>query len=406
MFAKLACLRKNKPRLFNSILVLLRIVFSPFLRIYPFTLNNEILRVAITISSGDWNSTYSSCNEVFTTEERLCSFFDAPNAILVSSGGVALEMLLRLISKPESLVLHHNMTCSAVPFSILRAGRVPYVCQPETDLFHNIFEETTDESSVIVNTHFWGCLSNSRNSKDITAIDDACLSFGSTFNDGYKYNINSKATFFSFGCIKPIQAGEGGLIITHDNHLAKELRIMRDYGNRTRYDCEVSLKSFGLNGRLSNISASIIREQLKGYSSYLKRLRVQINITHELIVKENLPFSVYNIEHGLLEYQSITALILYSPVFTDSVLTKMLRDRGINAFPAFFSPISHEPYFADSLYRIDFPNIKTSKLRDSVYNNSKTTIISNYVCIPRFWISNQFFRQKLISTLTSIARII
>ncbi len=48
-------------------------------------------------------------------------------------------------------------------------------------------------------------------------------------------------------------AGEGGIVATHDEELARTLRLGRDYGNPGDYDCRFP----GLNARMSELHAAV-----------------------------------------------------------------------------------------------------------------------------------------------------
>jgi len=84
---------------------------------------------------------------------------------------------------------------------------------------------------------------------------------------------SGKVGVFSFGCVKPIQGGEGGMIVTHDAALAKELRSLRHWGDRELDFGVRDATQLAWNGRMSEIVAAVVREQLKGYPAYLRDLR-------------------------------------------------------------------------------------------------------------------------------------
>ncbi|MEO6898231.1 MAG: DegT/DnrJ/EryC1/StrS family aminotransferase, partial [Caldimonas sp.] len=69
------------------------------------------------------------------------------------------------------------------------------------------------------------------------------------------------------------QGGEGGMIVTSDEALARELRAMRHWGDRTiEYGVRDTLAP-AWNGRLSEIVAAVVGEQLKGYPKHLATMR-------------------------------------------------------------------------------------------------------------------------------------
>jgi perosamine synthetase len=103
-------------------------------------------------------------------------------------------------------------------------------------------------------------------------IEDACLALGATLG-GRKAGSFGDVGVFSFGCMKPIQAGEGGMIVTTDDSLARELRSMRHWGDRTiEHGVRDTIRP-AWNGRMSEIIAAVVLEQLKGYPRHLTQLR-------------------------------------------------------------------------------------------------------------------------------------
>ena len=82
---------------------------------------------------------------------------------------------------------------------------------------------------------------------------------------GAKYKGKMTGTFGDAGCFsfypsKNIGAfGDGGAIVTDDEEIAKEMRILRNYGSEKRYYNKV----VGTNSRLDEIQAAMLRVRLK-----------------------------------------------------------------------------------------------------------------------------------------------
>ena len=53
--------------------------------------------------------------------------------------------------------------------------------------------------------------------------------------------------------------GDGGMIVTDDDHLAEEIRVLRNHGSRQRYHHHV----IGYNSRLDELQAVVLRVKLK-----------------------------------------------------------------------------------------------------------------------------------------------
>ncbi len=71
---------------------------------------------------------------------------------------------------------------------------------------------------------------------------------------------------FSFGCVKPIQTGEGGMIVTDDEALARELRSLRHWGDRTIEFGVRDATQLAWNGRMSEILAASRSRTVEGLS--------------------------------------------------------------------------------------------------------------------------------------------
>lgn len=73
-------------------------------------------------------------------------------------------------------------------------------------------------------------------------------------------------TVFSLAPTKLVTSGEGGLIVTRDTRLAKELRLARNYGNPPDYNCQC----IGLNARLTELHAVVGIESFKHLNRHIR----------------------------------------------------------------------------------------------------------------------------------------
>jgi len=178
--------------------------------------------------------------------------------------------------------VHQVDTCSATALAVIAAG-----CTP---LFADLSERTLmldagdvarlagPNTKALIPTHMWGnpedmaAMLRVADERGLVVIEDACLGLGTRVG-GRMAGSLGKVGVFSFGCIKPIQGGEGGMIVTSDEALARELRAMRHWGDRTiEYSVRDTLAP-AWNGRLSEIVAAVVAEQLKGYPGHLATMR-------------------------------------------------------------------------------------------------------------------------------------
>jgi dTDP-4-amino-4,6-dideoxygalactose transaminase len=98
---------------------------------------------------------------------------------------------------------------------------------------------------------------------DLKLLADAAQGFGAT-RDGHQAGYWADVVCTSFFPAKPLGCyGDGGAILTNDDHLAEGLRSIRMHGQGTdKYD-NVRI---GLNARLDTIQAAILLEKLPVFS--------------------------------------------------------------------------------------------------------------------------------------------
>jgi dTDP-4-amino-4,6-dideoxygalactose transaminase len=96
-------------------------------------------------------------------------------------------------------------------------------------------------------------------------VYDAAHALGSALRDKPVGGFGT-AEVFSLSPTKLITTGEGGLVATNDAKLADRIRLLRNYGNRPDYTCDVP----GLNARMSEINAVVGLEMLGHLDRYVE----------------------------------------------------------------------------------------------------------------------------------------
>lgn len=106
---------------------------------------------------------------------------------------------------------------------------------------------------------------------DIPLIADSAESLGSTYK-GQQIGTQVDLHCFSFQRSKIITSGEGGLITTNDDNLAEICRSIVNHGySENKKSYEYIHNRFGLNFRMCDVEAAILREQLKKLDLYVAR---------------------------------------------------------------------------------------------------------------------------------------
>ncbi|MEA3331171.1 MAG: DegT/DnrJ/EryC1/StrS family aminotransferase [Campylobacterota bacterium] len=101
---------------------------------------------------------------------------------------------------------------------------------------------------------------------NLPVIEDACQSFGATYNGKKSCNLSTIGCT-SFFPSKPLGAyGDGGAIFTNDEEIATKIRMLLNHGQNERY----KHKYIGINGRLDTLQAAILNVKLKHFDNEVK----------------------------------------------------------------------------------------------------------------------------------------
>lgn len=340
-----------------------RFIYSWF-GTYPRVMANEIGAVADVLRSTQWNMAYGKGLVHERLEATFAEYIGVQHAVAVNTGGMALQMSMRALGlKPGHEVVLQVDTCSATAFAVMNAG-----CTP---IFSDISEQTfmlppddlaaligTDTKAVIA-THLWGNpekmleLNQLCESRDMHVIEDACLALGA--KTGQKMaGALGRVGVFSFGCLKPIQGGEGGMIVTNDDALARELRSLRHWGDRTMEYGIRDTTQLAWNGRMSEIVAAVVGEQLKGYPRHLTELRDAVLEFQRYIEKIDgldLVLGATNRLHDCAFTQVVLRLDERRFGHNKSWLRDELSKRGVATWHANFELINSLSFFRDDHWK-------------------------------------------------------
>ena len=246
----------------------------PFARPARPPLDRVLRRVARSYDSGQ----LTNGALVRELEERIADRLRVDHVVAVSSctSGLMLVVQALVEGRPGPVVLP-SFTFSASAHAVAWNGRTPRFveCDPHTyqiDLAHA--EAALDGASALMPTHVFGAPCSPEAVEKLAAVTgmpvvfDAAHAIGATFHERPIGGFGD-AEVFSLTPTKPMVAGEGGLIATHDADLAARLRLGRDYGNPGNYDT----RFVGLNARMSEFHAAMALESLGLLDRTLARRR-------------------------------------------------------------------------------------------------------------------------------------
>lgn len=220
--------------------------------------------------------------EVERFEREIADWWGLPYAIGVASGLDAIEIALRCAGvKPGNRILTTPLSAFATTLAIVRAGAVPLWCDVDESGCMDLREAERALAADprihgIVPVHLYGHpldptgLETLARNHEVVVVEDCAQSAGAS-RDGRPTGSAGVAAATSFYPTKNLGAmGDGGLVLTADEELARRAREMRNYGQRKRYE-HVTL---GLNSRLDELHAAILRSaHLPRLDGWLQRRR-------------------------------------------------------------------------------------------------------------------------------------
>ena len=218
--------------------------------------------------------------EVAGFESLAAESVGARHAIGVSSGTDALLLsLMTLGIGPGDEVLCPSFTFFATAGSVARTGATPvFVDSLDADFNIDLAaaeRRVTGNTKAIIPVHLFGQAADMDGAQrlakahGLAVLEDAAQSMGATFG-GRQVGTMGNLGAFSFFPSKNLGGfGDGGMITTNDDDLAKRARILRVHGGAPKY----YHKAVGGNFRMDPLHAALLGAKLAHLPDYLARRR-------------------------------------------------------------------------------------------------------------------------------------
>lgn len=223
-------------------------------------------------------------------EKELAAYLGASHAISCASGSDALLLALMAAGvKPGDEVVTTPFTFFATAGAVARLGAVPVFADIDPRTFNldagNAVAKMTPKTKAVIAVHLYGQaaemgrLLSAACEKGVTVIEDCAQAIGAL------YEGKPVATIGDIGCLSffPTKnlgcCGDGGAIITSNADLAEKVKILRVHGAKPKY----FHKFIGINSRLDEIQAAVLRVKLKYVDGWNSR-RVEIAAEYDRLL--------------------------------------------------------------------------------------------------------------------------
>lgn len=219
--------------------------------------------------------------EVENFEREWALYCEAAGAVGVGNGTDAITLALLASGKIEAgdEIITTPLSAAYTALAILNAGAQPVFVDIDERTFNlnpeRIEEAITKRTRAVLPVHLYGQTAEMSAVRAVAerhglfVVEDAAQAHGARFR-GEPCGASSLAATFSFYPTKNLGAlGDGGAIVSSDEEFLRRARILRQGG------CADALAAnlIGLNSRLDEIQAAILRVKLKKLDEWNERRR-------------------------------------------------------------------------------------------------------------------------------------
>lgn len=311
---------------------------------------DEIDKAVQNVLQTGW---YILGQEVREFESEFASYIGLGHAVGVASGTDALEIALRAYDVGAGdLVFTVSHTAVATVAAIERAGATPVLVDIDPKTFtldplslegavKHYKNHASLNPKVVIPVHLYGhpadmqSINSIARNHHLRVIEDCSQAHGARLGGKNVGTMGDVATF-SFYPTKNLGAfGDGGIVVSNSSEMADKMWALREYGWTERY-----ISAFpGLNSRLDELQAAILRIKLKSLDADVARRR-QIAKLYDEILRETrlvLPDEGADVFH---------AYHLYVVQTEDRAgLQGYLREQGIGTAVHYPAPVHLQPAY-------------------------------------------------------------
>ena len=277
---------------------------------------DEVMREACLATLDSHQYYLGPQNEMF--EQGVAEFLGVQHAVAVNSGSSAMFLILKALGiGPGDEVIVQSSGFVTLAEAVANAGARPRFIDVELDTYNIntalLDAVLTPQTKAIVPAHTYGhpaCMDkilDFARQFALDVIEDCCHAFGAQYRHQYVGALGT-AGFLSFAGKGISVCGLGGMILTNDDQLAEEVRLLRDHGRPRSADGQrfYEITRIGYNLRLSELHAAIGRVQLGHLDEWNERRRNNAEAYNRIFEEQDLPIvcprTLPDMVHAFLHY--------------------------------------------------------------------------------------------------------
>lgn len=213
-------------------------------------------------------------------ESNVSAYLGSAHAVAVANGTATMHMALKALGVgPGDEVIVPAFSYVATANVVELTGALPVFVDIDPDTFNidvnQVSSRINPRTKAIIPVHEFGlpcdivAIMDIANRHSLYVIEDAACALGATQNNTHV------GTFGHFGSFslhprKAISSGEGGVITTQDEALAKKVRILRNHGIDMTSG-QMEFVEAGFNYRMTDFQAALVNSQFQRFNAILSR---------------------------------------------------------------------------------------------------------------------------------------
>ncbi|MCI8561272.1 MAG: DegT/DnrJ/EryC1/StrS family aminotransferase [Dorea sp.] len=288
-------------------------------------------------------------------EQKMSASVNRKYGIAVSNGTAALEVSIQALGiKEGDEVIMPAFTIISCAMAVTKAGGVPVLVDSDPYTWNmkvdEIEEKITPRTKAVMIVHLYGLPVKAdeilalAKKYHLKVIEDAAEMHGQTYN-GRPCGSFGDISTFSFYPNKHITTGEGGMIVTDDEELAKRCRMIRNLCFRE--DVRYVHDEISDNYRFTNLQAAVGLAQLERLDEFVEKKRKMGKYYTEKLRKiDGLRLPVEKTEYADNIYW-VYGIVLDKNIQADNkTIQKLLAKEGIGS-RTFFWCMHEQPVYVE-----------------------------------------------------------
>ncbi len=284
-------------------------------------------------------------------EKEFANYIGVEHAVAVANGTLALDTALKALEiGPADEVITPAFSFIASSNCVLYQGAKPVFADINRRTFNidpsDIAEKITAKTKIIIPVHLFGqpaemkAINEIAEDYGIALVEDAAQAHGAEYK-GRRVGGVGDIGCFSFYVTKNMTTGEGGMVTTNSDELARRARLLRDHGQSGKYHHVI----LGYNYRMTEATAAVGLLQLMKLDGFNKRRIKNAGILTKGIEKIHgltPPYIEDDVRHVFHQY--VIRVEEDYPMERNN-LAAYLEEKGVGVAVHYPTPIYKQPFY-------------------------------------------------------------